>query len=460
MPGTREHDGTPPEARLSAADRELLLRLMELPTAGPLETGPGATPQLWSAQAAYAEAAARLGCTVVHHAAPQPETLLAPGVPRTVTEAAAERQDFLACQPSTVLRLGPELPHEATVMFNVHLDTVAGGGPAHFDGRRFHGRGAIDAKGPAVGLLAGLRAALAACPELGTRAGVLIQLVSGEEGGAMGVFGTRPLVEAGWTGRLNVFCEPTGLRVLDRSTAAMTAALRVRGRDGIDDTPGGGHNATVLLGHLAQHLARELPQPADGQVCVGGLHTGTMHNKVYGSGDLLINLSYGSPATAWMLERALKDAVRSGVAEFRERFARHPSFALTAADADRLVRLDWLKRGLPALGPGPGGESGAGGDPWCAELLLERAGLEPWPAGAPAFTCDAIWLADVPGTSTVVLGPGDLDANGAHAEEEFADLADLDAYAGHVARVLLHFARNSPPTTPRTLRPPLPEAAS
>ncbi|WP_405677579.1 M20/M25/M40 family metallo-hydrolase [Streptomyces sp. NBC_01511] len=420
--------------RLTGSDRELLLRLLALRTAGPLETGGAEPVELWEAQSAYARAAGELGFRVVHHAPAGPDALTGSDVPRSVRQAAGATPGFLDCQPNMVLRLGPELPRAATVMFNVHLDTVAGGGPVSFNGSRFHGRGSIDAKGPAVGLLAGLRAALAASPALGTEVGVLIQLVSGEEGGAMGVFGTKPLVEQGYVGRLNVFCEPTGLRVLSRATASMTARLRVDGRDGIDDEPGAGHNATVLLGYLAQHLATELPPYAvDGQVCVAGLNTGSMHNKVYGTGQLLINLSYGSQDTGRKLEAALDDVLRTGVERFRERFADSPTFATTARDAAHVTHLDWLKRGLPAL---------YADDAWVSGLLLDRAGLAPWPAELPAFTCDAIWLAGVPDTSTVVFGPGDLGANQAHAEGEFADLADLDRYARHIGRLLISFARD------------------
>ncbi|MGW3659754.1 M20/M25/M40 family metallo-hydrolase [Streptomyces sp. NPDC005151] len=422
-------------AGLTGSDRELLLRLLTLRTAGPLETGGHEPVELWEAQHAYAESAAELGFRVVHHAPAAPGELTGGEIPLAVREAVRTSPGFLACQPNMVLRLGPDdLPREAMVMFNVHLDTVAGGGPVAFDGARFHGRGAIDAKGPAVALLAGLRAALDGVPGFGTEVGALIQLVSGEEGGAMGVFGTKVLVEQGYLGRLNVFCEPTGCRVLPRATASMTARLRVDGRDGIDDEPAAGHNATVLLGHMAQYLATVLPSHAvDGQVCIAGLHTGDLHNKVYGSGQLLLNLSYGSRKSGEALEHALAEAVRTGLEEFRSRFAGMPLLAGTARDAARIVRLEWLKRGLPALGTP---------DTWAEELLLHRSGLTPWPAGQPAFTCDAIWLADVPGTSTVVFGPGELGANHAHAHGEFADLTDLDHYASALVRLLTSFARH------------------
>ncbi|MER5781923.1 M20/M25/M40 family metallo-hydrolase [Streptomyces mobaraensis] len=422
---------------LLPAERELLLTLLELPTAGPLETGTdGPRPLLWEAQGAYAEAAARLGFTVVHRAAPDPSVLDREGVPVTVREAAERTPGFLDCQPSTVLRLGPELPRERTVMFNVHLDTVAGGEPPRYRDGRFHGRGAIDAKGPAVALLAGLRSAVDAVPGLGRDTGVLVQLVSGEEGGAMGVFGTRPLVESGWTGRLNLFCEPTRGRMVPRSTAAATALIEAAGEDAIDDHPEAGHNATVLLGFLAQHLAGRLPGSVPGgvsgtRVCVAGLHTGDLHNKVYGAGRLLLNLAYPTTEAGHALTRALEDELDAGLAEFAHRFADHPALARTAAEARDVTALHWLKRGLPALDAH---------DPW-AERLLTDAGIPYAAPDEPACTCDAIWMHGVPGAYTAVYGPGDLEANHAHAAGEFADLHDLEAFATGVASLLERFAR-------------------
>ena len=438
---------------LTAADHALLLELLRLPTAGPLETGAGAPPPaLWQAQRSYAAAAAGLGFRVAHHAPAPPECLDRSDVPLSVRQAALEQPGFLACQPSLVLSLGPDTePRARTVMFNVHLDTVAGAEPVSFDGRRFRGRGAIDAKGPGVALLAGLRAALADQPRLPDDTRILIQAVSGEEGGALGTIGTRPLVEAGYYGRLNVFCEPTGGRALARSTASMTARLRVAGEDAIDDRPEAGHNAGVLLGFLAQHLAAVLDpelDPAAGQLCLAGLHTGRLHNRVYGTGELLINLSYDSRATADRLERRLAEALDGGLRAFSERFAGSRRFARTAADAASVTRLDWLKRGLPAL------DSRSG---WGSSLLA-AAEVPAWPADEPAFTCDAVWLAGIPDTHTVVLGPGSLDANHAHAQGEFADLAELEAFAAAVPRLLAAFrdryAHLPSPSAP--IQPPAP----
>jgi acetylornithine deacetylase/succinyl-diaminopimelate desuccinylase-like protein len=421
-------------ASLLDVDRDLLMCLLDLPTAGPLECGPGDPPaQLWLAQRVYAEAAARLGFVAIRHAAPAARDLVGDEVPLCVRRAVAHSPGFLAAQPSLVLRLGPELPRAATVMFNVHLDTVCGLPPVSFEAGRFHGRGAIDAKGPAVGLLAGIRAAIRAEPAVGETVGVLIQAVSGEEGGAMGTIGTRPLVEQGFVGRLNVFCEPTGLRYLPRATAAMTASVRVDGRDATDDRPDRGHNATVLLGFLAAHLGFELARRAPhARVCIAGLETGPRHNRVYGSGELLVNLAYSAPDAGRPLESVFAEALADGLGDFAERFAADADFALTAADAPAVTSLSWLKRGLPTL---------VATDPWCERLLETDAGLARWPDDEPAFTCDAIWMSAIPDTYTVVLGPGDLAANNAHAAGEYVDARDLDAFAVAVAEVLVAFAR-------------------
>lgn len=413
------------------ADRDLLLRLLATPTVGLLETSPhDPPPDFRTAQRKYARAAESFGFRVIHHDSPPPEVVDREDVPVTVREA-AEDPDFLAEQPSMVLRLGSELPRERTVMFNVHLDTVSGAEPVGLHDDRITGRGAIDAKGPAVALLVGIRHAVATDPAIGREVGVLVQAVSGEEGGAMGTFGTRPLVEAGHVGRLNLFCEPTGLRYLTRSTASMTARLRVLGAGAVDDHPDAGNNATVLLGFLAQHLAAHVdPSDRPGRLCVAGLHTGDQHNRVYGTGQLLLNLSYADSAERAAAEAALTEAVRSGLDRFTELFASTREFARTAAEAAAVTELDWIKRGLPSL---------TNHDPW-AEQLLERAGTTRWPSDEPAFTCDAIWMDGVPDAFTAVLGPGSLEGNNAHAAAEFADLDQLRQFAGAVSAVLTEFA--------------------
>jgi acetylornithine deacetylase/succinyl-diaminopimelate desuccinylase-like protein len=416
--------------------RKLLLDLLRLPSVNPLEAGPDDPPsQLPDILERYAAAADEAGLRTVRLAPAPAACLERPGVPATVRAAAASDPRFLAGQPSLLLRLGPERAAAHTVMFNVHLDTVAGHVPPAFDGARFTGRGAVDAKGPAVALLAGLHAA-ASHPAVGRDVTVLVQAVAGEEGGALGTYGTRPLLEDGHHGRLNVFCEPTRLRALPRATAAMTARITVTGEDAVDDHPDAGHNATVLLGFLAQHLAARLDGAVPGaRVCVAGLHTGHTHNRVHGTGTLLLNLSYRTTEDGRRLKTEATRQVTDGLHRFTGIFEDARGFARTARDAVRVTRLGWDKHGLPALD---------NHDPW-AEALLARAGARP-PGDDPGFTCDAIWAAGLDDAFTTVLGPGDLAANRAHAPGEFVDLTDLEDFAGVVHRLVTRFAEDRPTT--------------
>jgi acetylornithine deacetylase/succinyl-diaminopimelate desuccinylase-like protein len=194
----------------------------------------------------------------------------------------------------------------------------------------------------------------------------------------------------------------------------------------------------VLLGFLAQHLAVELTAQTarqDGtrreEICVAGLLTGPKHNRVYGSGQLLVNLPYASPDAGRRAEVALEAALRHGLDRFAERFLPISEFALTAAQATSVTRLEWLKRRLPTL---------SCTDPQLEAMLERGAGIARWPDDEPAFSCDAIWMGGVPAGFTAVFGPGDLAANHAHARGEFARLDELERFAGAVARILLSFA--------------------
>lgn len=291
---------------------ELLLELLRLPTVTPMETRqPSAIER---AQVLLADRAAELGFEIELHEPASSAALRAPGVPLQVLEA-AERMgpgDFLACQPNMVLRLGPPRELERTLMLNAHLDTVGGHVPVGLRDGVFSGRGAVDMKGPAVALLAALGAALAQRPDLTDGTTVLLQLVAGEESGAMGSYGTRVLVERGLTGRLNVFAEPSGGVYFDSCTASMTARIRVDGNGSTDDEPEAGENATLLLGYVAAELAARLDAPvaaAGAKVCIGGLATGTMHDRVYGEGTLMVNLAYPTPAAGRALGGDRKSVV-------------------------------------------------------------------------------------------------------------------------------------------------------
>ncbi|MFR9770778.1 M20/M25/M40 family metallo-hydrolase [Nocardia sp. SC052] len=411
-------------------DRALLLDLLRFDTTTPMESGTAG--ELAAAQRRYADAARLLGFGVLHHASASPRALSDVAVPKAVSDvASAMGAQFLAAQPNLVLSLG-DASRERTIVFNFHMDTVSPYLPVQEESDIVFGRGAVDDKGPGVALLAGIRAALRRDDSLAGRVRIIIHVVGGEEGGAMGVYGTRALAAMGSVGRLNVVVEPTRDRYFDRATATMTLRLTAAGRGGTDDEPNTAQNATLLLGYLAAWFGkRVLPvvDDAGGRGCLAGLHTGTTHNRVYGHGSLLLNFAYPDEETASIVERTVDRELPAALEAFTTAYGGHPTTAATARAATTMVRGEWLKRGLPTLDNRDS----------AMERLLREAGFARHDDATRPITCDAIWLT-VPDGYTIVCGPGDLAANNAHGDGEHVAVADLDAFAGRVAALVTQFA--------------------
>jgi acetylornithine deacetylase/succinyl-diaminopimelate desuccinylase-like protein len=418
--------------RLSAADVAWLRALMAVPSVSPLEGGDPDT--VIAAQRVLVEGASARGLGYRRWDSPPLSALDRPEVPVSVREAAAaDPAAFLAAQPSVVVACGRPQPPERRIVVNFHVDTVGPHVEPRLSGRVLHGRGAVDDKGPGVAAAVGVAAAFDAAPWLADSVEVLVASVPGEEGGAMGVYGTRWLVESGCVGRLMLFAEPTGCRVLDACSAAMTPRISVIGDDSTDDHPAAGHNATLALGFLAVYLGRELGPFAErvgGKLCIAGLHTGTLHNRVHGQGQLRLNIAYYDRKAAELLAAAVERLVSAASTEFARVFDGNPLARRLVADWERVVRLDWLKRGLPPL---------ANRDP-AMEALLAGCGLtrHDGVADGTAATCDAIWADGLDGYAAA-CGPGRLDANGAHTPGEFVELDELDRYATRIRDLVLRF---------------------
>ncbi|MFE9848539.1 M20/M25/M40 family metallo-hydrolase [Streptomyces sp. NPDC005576] len=434
----REHVRPAPDREVEtlvafgADDVAWLVDLMEQDTVSPLEGGDPAG--LARAQARFVEGAAERGFALRESSAPPASFLERPGVPAQVLDAVgAHGESFLRDQPSAVVALGAPQPPGRRLVFNFHMDTVGPHLPPLVENGVLHGRGAVDDKGPGVAALLGAAAAFAEDPSLAEEIEVLVTSVPGEEGGAMGVYGTRWVVESGWVGRLMVFAEPTGARVFDACSAAMTPRVTVRGLDSTDDHPYDGHNATLALSMAACRLTEVLGPMAErlgAKICLSGLHTGTSHNRVYGSGELRLNIAYYDVAAADELAAAVERVLPMVADEVARRFGSNPVARQLVRDWSQVVRLDWLKRGLPPL---------ANRDE-TMERLLKDAGLPRHDAigDGSAFTCDAIWAAG-PGRYVVACGPGGLDTNGAHTAQEFVALRDLEEYAGRCRDLVRRF---------------------
>lgn len=409
--------------------QEELLALMALDTTTPMEGGDGLAAA--AANAAFVDLARRVGMQVLWQGPGWLQGLPQDRVPLAVARRMAADPDFLDRQPHVVLEAGRG-KRDRTLMFNFHMDCVGPHLPARRDGAVLRGRGAVDNKGPGLAVLAALRALRVQHPELLQRMRVLVQCVGGEEGSAMGVYGTRCLLQAGHVGRLNVFVEPTGGRgYFDRSTCSMTFEVAFCGTGSTDDFPEQGDNATVALAFVAQHMAWRLgrsAQQAGFKLTVAGLHTGQQHNRVFGQGRLLFNVAYASQTGAAAAREAVESAFESACEVFVAAFGALEPFTRTAARLAQTCRGTWLKVGLPVLD---------NRDP-TLERLLASIGLRRIERPEDSFTCDAIWGV-VEGSYTIVYGPGLLGANGAHTEAEHVGLAELEDCTQTLLRLMVAF---------------------
>lgn len=426
-------EASPESVRLADRDIEWLMSLMDVPSVSPLEGGDLDTVR--SAQEIIAQGAAGRGYLLLRCDSPPPDRLDGPETPTAVREQIAQRADFLDAQPSLVLSIGSRQPVHRRIVINFHVDTVGPHVPPKLVDGHLWGRGAVDDKGPGIAALVGVSAAFVAQPWLADEIEVQVVSVPGEEGGAMGVYGTRWLVESGCAGRLMIFAEPTGSRVIDTVSATMTPRLQVAGSGATDDRPANGHNATLALGYLAEYLALRLGSavhPQQGRVCIAGLRTGDQHNRVYGTGRLLLNIAYHDSETGERLALLVEDSVRQARDQFAARFADIAVARRLIEDWDDVVSLDWLKRGLPAL---------TNRDP-DMEALLARCGLHRSDGikDETSFTCDAIW-AQKRGMYTAVCGPGDLGVNGAHTLNEQVAISDLESYSTRIRNLVIEFGR-------------------
>ncbi|NPC91338.1 M20/M25/M40 family metallo-hydrolase [Bacillus sp. WMMC1349] len=414
----------------------LLLALLHTNTITPMETGEKS--ETLKAQQLYADYA--LGhfngmCDIVHHASSDPLVLQSEHIPLTIRERAKQMGHlFWDNQPNLVLRFGKERSIEETMMFNFHMDTVANFLPVTFDGKKFCGRGAVDMKGPGVAVLAGIEAALKQKDDLLDDLSILVQCVSGEEGGAMGVYGTKSLVEQGYFGRFNLFAEPSAGVYFDHSSTSMTARIDVSGNDSTDDAPHNGHNATLLLGYLSQWLMKQWStriEDRGGKMCLAGVHTGHMHNKVFGTGQLLMNFAYVENKDGDRIKNWVETEIDRALTHFRQEFSAIPTALLTVKEAQDICRLTWIKHGLPVLN-----NRSSEIEQFLNQLGFVRNSEKQL---NHAFTCDAMW-AQRSDIYTVVYGPGSLNNNNAHAEGEFITLKELEEYSSNIGDLLVAYS--------------------
>lgn len=411
--------------------QSFLLKLLKSNTISPMETGKRSNiPEALHEFSKFSERI--LGFKNIYFERPYLD-LTNHDIPITILDHVNNMGDeFFNNQPNMVLELGESKDDVTTIMFNFHIDTVDGFLPVTLENDIFYGRGAVDMKGPAVALLAGIAAAVNESPSILKNIRILIQAVSGEEGGAMGVYGTKILCEKGYLGDLNIFVEPTEDYYFDRSTSTMTLQISVNGKDSTDDAPHLGDNSTLLLGYLAQNMLKSLSSTLNNdetKICLSGIHTGHMHNKVYGNGTLKFNFAYATEEAQQKIEvsvlQAYESACKNFILEFKDiKEAQHLIKSLK-----NKCEYKWIKKGLPVLNNR--------NDYY--ENILNEVGLKRLPKSLTekAFTCDAMW-AQQNNNYTIVYGPGSLAKNNAHGTNEFIELLKLEKYSQNIKAILLH----------------------
>ena len=238
------------------------------------------------------------------------------------------------------------------VVLSTHLDTVPPYIPPREDARRFHGRGACDAKGIAAAMVA---AADALEPHARRHVGLLF--LAGEEtisDGARAAAALEPKGEALIGG------EPTDGRLATAGRGTLRVRVATAGRAAHSSLEGEAESAIErLLDLLTELRTLDLPHDPDlGSTSynVGTIQGGVAANVVPPSAEalLLFRTVESGPGLRRSLETWARDRARIEFpAEMSPvRFATEPGFATTTIPfgTDLPLLADWGRRYL--IGPG------------------------------------------------------------------------------------------------------------
>jgi acetylornithine deacetylase len=290
-----------------------------------------------------------------------------------------------------------------SLMLNGHLDTVGVDGmerpfePAARDGR-LYGRGGYDMK-------AGVAACMVAARRLATEglAGdVIVTAVADEEYASIG---TQSVLRR-WHADAAIVTEPTDLRVCIAHKGFVWAEIETRGRAAHGSRPAEGVDAITrmapVLGRLAE-LQASL-DAAPGHELVGA---GSVHASLIEGGQ---ELSSYPARCVLSLER------RTEPGESAEDFGRECE-ALVEGVEDAEVRIGLVR---PPFSVDPDAEVVR-----AAKHAAEAVTGAPGEVYGETYWMDAA-LIQAAGIPTVVFGPR---GQGAHAVDEWVDLASVDACA-------------------------------
>ena len=216
-----------------------------------------------------------------------------------------ERQEVAPGRFNVLARAGaPE------VVFCTHLDTVPPWIAPREDRELVHGRGACDAKGQAVAMIAAARALLA---EGEDRVGLLFTV--GEETDSAGAAIANERLADPWRPRRVIVGEPTGLRWVRAHKGAFKAKLVATGEAGHSSQealPSAIHALVRTSNRLLGERWGEHPVLGPGTLNVGRIHGGVAANVVAASAeaDFLVRVVESPDAVRARIVRCLEPGVR------------------------------------------------------------------------------------------------------------------------------------------------------
>ena len=309
----------------------------------------------------------------------------------------AELDDALPGRPNVVV-VARGSGGGRTLLLNGHLDTVGVAGmerPFEPDIRegRVYGRGAYDMKGAlAAALIAAARAA-----EERLAGDVVVACVIDEE---LGSAGTERLLERRGADAA-IVCEPTDERVCVAHKGFVSFEIETRGRAAHGSRPDLGIDAIAAIGPVLVRLA-ELAGRLSQQPGHPLLGAGSVHGSVIAGGQ-----EYSSYPERCLLQGERRTLPGESVADV------DAELRVLLGDVDGAARTTFSRDPF---------EIDAGHE--FPQLVARCAKAER--LGGIAFWTDAALLAAA-GIPTVVYGPAGV---GAHATEEWVDLASLERCAG------------------------------
>jgi acetylornithine deacetylase len=293
-----------------------------------------------------------------------------------------------------------------SVLLNAHLDTVGVAGmtdpfaPRLEDGR-LYGRGAYDMKGS----LAACMLATAEASRRGLRGDVILTAVADEEYASVGT----EAIAATWTADAAIVTEPTEMELAVAHRGFVGFEIEVEGRAAHGSRPDLGVDAIAKMGPVLVGIER-----LDGALRADPTHrflgSGSIHASLIEGGQ-----EFSSYPAQCVLQAERRTIPRESVSAVENELRRLLAEA-AAQDPDLRAEL----RVVVAREPFEVGE-----DEPIVGLVRRHAarvlGSEPGLVGVP-FWADSALLAGA-GIPTVLFGPS---GEGAHAEVEWVDLADLE----------------------------------